>query len=358
MHIEQQSIQVEGQIVSLASVRGIAAVWVVLLHFSAIFFRVLPESSFLAPLFAAGVFAVPLFFILSGYVLSLRYLVSLRAPTGRAVFQFLWLRFGRVYPVHMCTLLASVVLVSRRGWPTDEAHTFSSFIANCLLTHAWSRDFRLTWNYPSWSISSEWGAYLLFPLLAVLMSRATRAANAVVVVIACAASALVYADSGALPFKGLLVVVPTFVGGVGLGILCPPSVAWSPFVRYASLGLLPLFVLPFVVMPGPLQSALYILLSFSIVGMLGCAGNRCGPLLRSRPLGFLGDISYSLYMTHALTITLISRFFRFSDLEDSPLYLRVASIISSITMIFVASIAVYYTVERPMRGWSRRIVSR
>lgn len=347
----------DGEIISLSSVRGMAAIWVVLFHFSGALFEILPESTLLAPLIVAGVFAVPQFFILSGYVLSIRYLVKLSAPTWRGVFRFWWLRLARVYPVHIFTLLVSLAMVSRRGWPTDQGHSLGSFIANCLLTHAWARDFHLSWNYPSWSISSEWAAYLLFPLIAIAISRATRIAVAVAVVLACVASILAYTVGQGAPFSGLLVVFPTFIGGVGLGRLFPPGTASSRSSRYAGLWLIPMFALPFLVVPGALQSGLYLLLSFVLVGVLGSAGNQCGGFLRSRLLSYLGEISYSLYMTHAITITLIARFLPLSRLEGQSLPIRCAAVIGCMMLIMGASVVVYYTIERPMRNWSRRVAS-
>ena len=35
-----------------------------------------------------------------------------------------------------------------------------TFVSNGLLVHAWGVLDELTWNYPSWSISAEWAAYL------------------------------------------------------------------------------------------------------------------------------------------------------------------------------------------------------
>ena len=43
----------DGEISSLTSIRGLAAFWVVLMHFSAVMFGVLPEFSRLKPLIAA-----------------------------------------------------------------------------------------------------------------------------------------------------------------------------------------------------------------------------------------------------------------------------------------------------------------
>jgi peptidoglycan/LPS O-acetylase OafA/YrhL len=84
----------DGEILSLTSIRGVAALWVVLFHLSSIQRGLLPEASFLDPLISSGHLAVPLFFILSGYVLSLRYLGTFRSVRPKGVIRFLWLRLG------------------------------------------------------------------------------------------------------------------------------------------------------------------------------------------------------------------------------------------------------------------------
>jgi len=71
----------DGELDSLTSIRGIASFWVVCYHFSTLCFTLLPECSAIRPLFECGNLAVPLFFILSGYVLSLRYREKLASPT-------------------------------------------------------------------------------------------------------------------------------------------------------------------------------------------------------------------------------------------------------------------------------------
>ena len=103
------------------SVRGLAALWVVVFHLWNTVVRLLPPLAPLAPLAECGYLAVPFFFVLSGYVLGLRYLPSFAAPSAHDVKRFLFLRLGRIYPVHLLMLMGNVALVARHGWPTDDA---------------------------------------------------------------------------------------------------------------------------------------------------------------------------------------------------------------------------------------------
>ena len=347
---------IKDEIPSLTSVRGLAACWVVFLHFSDALYRLLPEASFLNPFISAGHFAVPFFFVPSGYVLGFNYLAKLSRPTVQSAIRFWWLRLGRIYPVHISTLGISWLLVARNGWPKDDGHSLGSFIANCFLVHAWSYDFRLSWNYPSWSISSEWFAYLCFPAIALVLSRANRKVAVILVTAACLIAVCVYALEQHLAFKGLMMVMPTFIGGIGLAIVFPPGGSKIPrqaaeFVIFVAIAL------PFAIEPGPLLNSLYVLLFFLLVAILGGVGNRSGRIWRSRPLVFLGEISYSLYMTHVITITLLAKYSPFFVGQERPLAFRIAALFCCLLAIFAAAAAMYRVIEQPLRAVSRRLVA-
>lgn len=340
-------------IYSLTSIRGIAALWVVLYHFSGVMTSLLPESSVLNPLIYCGHLAVPLFFILSGYVLSLRYLGKNSILSFKSIIQFLWFRLGRIYPVHIATLLICLVMTARRGWPIDEGHSVKKFLLNCFLIHAWDYSFNLSWNYPSWSISSEWFAYLCFPLLAVVLSRLRHTSLVVLLVITCILSVGVYVIEQSLVFKGIVVVIPTFTGGVVLGMVCQPYRPTTA-LRWLDKGLLILLVvLPFILDSIQLQTVVYILLFFVIVATLGRSGNSCSLFWQAAPLVYLGEISYSLYMTHTITLTLISRFLPLNALSGSLLIVRFTFVLNCLFIILLSALPMYYLVEKPLRKLSR-----
>jgi peptidoglycan/LPS O-acetylase OafA/YrhL len=105
---------------------------------------------------ARGYLGVDFFFVRSGYIITHVYFASLASPHSGAVWIFLWHRFTRLYPVHITVLAGLVAIVSLAG------------IAGYVLNNP--QDWGVTqspgWNVPAWSISAEWFAYLLFPLLA------------------------------------------------------------------------------------------------------------------------------------------------------------------------------------------------
>jgi peptidoglycan/LPS O-acetylase OafA/YrhL len=346
-----------GEIASLTSIRGVAAIWVVLfhLHSTTILFGLLPELSFLSPLTGVGYFAVPFFFVLSGYVLGLRYLTKFHSPTLKSCMRFWWLRLGRVYPIHLLTLLISLAIVGRRGWPTNGEYTLESFISNFFLTHAWHYNFYHTWNYPSWSVSSEWFVYLFFPFLAMLLARLSRRSAAVLVAVACFLSVVVYVFEQDLVFKGLAFVLPTFIGGTGLAIICPPNTNWFGR-RLTGVSVILMIFLPFAIQQRSIQIIIYIVLFFLLVAALGANGNRLTGLWRSRPLVWLGEISYSLYMTHVIVMTVMTRFIPLHALNSLPTGVRFLAVLAFLLVILVVAAGAHYVVEQPARNWSRQII--
>jgi peptidoglycan/LPS O-acetylase OafA/YrhL len=147
----------------LDSWRGIAALAVVAFHFRR---RVGLDGH---PLFDSMFLFVDFFFVLSGFVIFSAY--GNRLEEGFSFRRFLWLRLGRIYPLHIFTLsvfiLANVVMVYpvKEEWFPSPRQSWDTIAANLLLVQSWSLFSFLTWNTPSWSISAEFFAYIAFALV-------------------------------------------------------------------------------------------------------------------------------------------------------------------------------------------------
>jgi peptidoglycan/LPS O-acetylase OafA/YrhL len=148
---------------ALTGIRGVAALWVVLFHLP------LPlASAELHALQHRGYLGVDLFFILSGFVLAYVYRAVLPARIdAREARRFYLIRLARIYPLHFATLalLVAVELVKLavRGSAFGDDRSPLSLLTSLLLVHAWGVT-GLGWNLVAWSISTEWLAYLVFPV--------------------------------------------------------------------------------------------------------------------------------------------------------------------------------------------------
>ncbi len=160
------------QIDSLTSLRGIAAWWVVVFHFRD---HIWPAGSYWSHLASYGYLAVDLFFIMSGFVIQLRYGEMFERLSFPKFGDFIITRLARIYPLHlfMCIVYLlnplAIHFFSHSGEITAR-YDPTQYVLGLFLVQAWGFLPGYGWNVPSWSISVEFAAYLLFPLLCLLVA--------------------------------------------------------------------------------------------------------------------------------------------------------------------------------------------
>jgi peptidoglycan/LPS O-acetylase OafA/YrhL len=108
---------------------------------------------------------VDLFFVVSGFVIARQYFG--RVNDAGSIGRFLWRRLARIYPLHLATLafylaLAGALHFGAARTDNPARYPLSDLPAQFLLLHAFVGE-RLTFNFPSWSLSAEMFCYLLFP---------------------------------------------------------------------------------------------------------------------------------------------------------------------------------------------------
>jgi peptidoglycan/LPS O-acetylase OafA/YrhL len=347
------------EIDSLTALRGLLALWVVVYHFWNDVVRLFPALDALTPIARAGHFAVPGFFMLSGFVLAYNYAAQFTALSPRRVVAFWALRLARIYPVHFVALLvvAAMVAVSGRlGYQlTDAGYSTRDFVLNLFLIHTWVPDFRLNWNHPSWSISSEWFAYLLFPFAASgFLSRVTTPARTTALAAVCLVGTGVAYTAGPFPFLELLVVVPTFFAGTAIHLLtCHRLPAAGRLTRWVPELLLAALVVA-CYSHGTLATLLVLAVLFGLILSLVHIGARAHRWWASRGLVYLGAVSYSLYMTHTLAQKVLYRLLPSARFEDSDWLVKLGVTTAYAVAVVVCCLASYYLVEEPCRKWFRR----
>jgi len=174
-----------GNIAALTAVRGVAAWWVVFFHFR----EYLPHREALLSFAKYGYTAVDLFFVLSGFVIALNYLPRFDPPRFKAYIHFLGLRLARIYPLHGFMLLLFLInplaIILAGSLPPDPVrYAPFYYILSVFLVQNWGFTPSLAWNVPAWSISTEWLAYLVFPLVAWLALRFGRTARGALLMVA------------------------------------------------------------------------------------------------------------------------------------------------------------------------------
>ena len=221
-----------GEIRSLTGLRIVAAAWVVCFHFS-----FTPGDTWtrswepLRPLIASGGLGVDLFFVLSGFVITLTYLDQLGArPAVGSVARFWWARVCRIWPVHaLVTTVFGGWLLYKAGRVTDGQIAYQGlqpvvdpvhWLEQMLMVQLWHRPHHAgaSWSGPAWSISAEWLAYVCFPLLALVVWRLRSAPPVVtgVIAVGCMAPLAWFALSeggAAFPYAWVLRIGGGFLAG-------------------------------------------------------------------------------------------------------------------------------------------------
>jgi len=348
------------EILALTGIRALAAAWVVGFHFCGALSLLFPKvGGILTACFRSGRLGVDLFFLLSGFIIAYNYQDQLHPFRLTKYKEFLWARLARLYPVHLFTLLACLGLywganIVGAHLNTQETNWGAwDFAGNIFMVHAWTYHGHLNWNYPSWSISCEWLAYLCFPLLAAFVSLGWRRPVLWLFVILLLVG---YLGLNLIEWSGLhwmfMGIAFEFPAGVCLCQLYRLDNSDSDPVRSP---LQPIAVLAL----GAMMVAISIfnftdiwlipLLGFMLYAIATGPHGILSRLLACRFACYWGRVSYSLYMTHAITSMVMSRFLPLSSFQGRSLMIRLGACGFYFGCLAAAAALTYHTIEEPAR---------
>ena len=125
-----------------------------------------PWASWLAPFYGHGWLGVQAFWALSGFIFFWKYGQAV-ADGWVAAGRFAWLRFSRLYPLHLVTLLAMLPLIAWYRSQTGQDYVYTHndaehFVLQLFLASDWAGRSEWSFNGPIWSISIEVLAYAVF----------------------------------------------------------------------------------------------------------------------------------------------------------------------------------------------------
>ena len=312
-----------GEIRTLTGLRVVAAAWVVLFHFQFTGLDgVRAAADVLGPLVTAGALGVDLFFVLSGFVIAHTYLDRL-GPALRVgpTVRFVWARACRIWPAYVLVFhLFGVWLIARLVWGADDRIAFQAvqpvvslpeYLQQLVLVQLWDASFfdGVSWVGPTWSISAEWLAYLLFPVAALVFHRMRDLPIALLVAGSLAlmtpiAWAYLLTGSPYHPWSWAVRVLCGFGAGV-LAHLVVRRVG-APSVRLRRWASALAAALPLVVAAGLVAGELIgpgrggaVLVLFPVLVAALALADRGPAMWLARPSSVSGGrMSYSLYLVH------------------------------------------------------------
>ena len=336
---------------NLTGLRFYAAMWVFLYHFFPVY-----TSAPKINIFEIGFLGVDVFFVLSGFILTYVYFKKffISKVTGRDYWNFVMKRFAKIYPLHFVITLIFIPLscVGKYLFHQDSIHLyFNALLQNFLMIHSWSTTQYLSWNFPSWSISAEWFAYLfLFVPLSFIykFNKIFFLSFAGLVVCAFIFYWISIPDFTVdrYTMNGLPRIIPEFIIGVLTGLI---KIKFDLSKRKASLVCIFSLLFLFISFYFDFYFHQLCVIGFAVV-ILGLSYKTYfDGFFSSRQLIYLGNISFAFYLTQFLSLIIYEQLFRilFNLLESDYVLILQFSMAFSINFIFAALAYKYF--EEPMR---------
>jgi peptidoglycan/LPS O-acetylase OafA/YrhL len=297
---------------ALDGLRGVSALCVVVHHLNVV--NGFTEWTF----FANSYLFVELFFVLSGFVIAHGYAYRQQFRVSR-----FWLaRTFRLWPLHATMLGVVLAIELAKLWayhrgidfnnpPFTGRNDYSQILPNLFLVQTWQPQFdSLSFNFPAWSISVEYYIYLMFAVTLLLPSKLRVWLWALVAV---------------LMMYWLLTTHRSLPHSVNRGGLCffSGALAYAAY-RYVATWfsqrkrLLPWLELVVVALAIGLMSrvdqektvaAYWVFVFCLVVLVLSFEGGSVSRLLKTPFFARLGQLSYSIYLTHYSVILIVTSTF-------------------------------------------------
>lgn len=356
-------------------------------------------------------FGMTLFFVLSGFVIHYNYAALVKNEGLRGVGAYLWARFARLYPLFFLMLVVNIAVSSRlrdllAGHPERFESTLLALPYYLTSIHSW---FYVSiqgnalesaiggGSTLTWSISTEWFFYFLYPCIAVLILKPRRSWVAFGVLLIWCTVWIVLSvnlsdrtpaiDAWAVGQFGLTAGIETHqqnslvrwllylspylrMGEFVLGALLAQfyvlvrrlEVTKTEYIVSLMILLVATLSVPWIMhqMYGPAEEmnlfrkmSMNFALAPSVAAIIFCAARypSMTAILNTRPLIALGEASYSIYLVHEVVLVTADRLL---PPGAHSLTFDLAKLAAEFVVIFFVSRALYTFYETPSRQWLRK----
>jgi exopolysaccharide production protein ExoZ len=323
----RKEMQKKGEnILGIQYLRGLAALGVVLCHYGSN----LTSAPKLSAIFNFGQNGVSVFFLISGFIIVYSLTKSNYKPSQ--FFVFLLKRFIRIDPSYIATIILTLGFFTALSFvPSYHGKTMDfipiQFIAHLLYFIPFTR--YPFYNQVFWTLSVEFQFYILIGLLYYISDQKVYKTAFIVL----------FGLSCLIPLPNSYYLIFTYAPIFCLGI----SLIELYKSRVSVNLLLPCFLL--ILIFYKFGAAIFVLLTISsfVVFFLKIA---------IKPLEFLGNISYSLYLTHVLVLFAFAGIVKNHGIKTSsdPLFWLCIEVLLAILFAYLF----YLFIERPSLRLSKR----
>lgn len=314
---------------------------------------------------------VSFFYVLSGFILTYVYF---RPGAKLNLRQFFRKRFFRLYPMHIATLIAAIVLI-----PAVK-ETFGQKLfqlpLQLTMTQSWlgTRSVAFGFNGPAWSISAEFGFYILFPFLLKFYHKIYTFFFASIVLTVTAILAALYLDGAVSHWLWQALEVHPF--GRMMEFICGmcaaklflqfPNISWSNKVFSG----LEIIAISLIILLGSLnreindglagfsnqlelvgyikRSGLFLFFA-ALIWVVAQERGFISQWLSNKTLVLLGNMSFAFYLIHLIVIRFFEHHYEFL-LGYPPLIIFAGLFLLSLGFAYVA----YNFIEVPLQKLGRK----
>ncbi len=330
--------------------RFVAAMAIVISHFNKDLF--LYKIRFIADVFLRANVGVSYFFILSGFIMIVAY--HRKEKIGYR--DYYRNRVARIYPLYVVGLL--LYLVTRYS----DFNFYNAFLY-LLGIQSWIPGKALILNFPGWSISVEFLFYLLFPLLYnYLYVKENKSIWVIIILIWIGTQVFSNLYINSLSYKGPhtdshefshyfpLWHINEFLTGNLAGLFFVKSRKEKNY-DLAVVLLFVLIILSLIFIPLNFHNGLMAVFFVPAIYLISCNNGLITRFFSIKPLEFLGEISYAIYIIHIPVLYILrSVLWDYFQISQSNtifwIYILVLLVVSAILYLFV---------EKPMRDFVRNI---
>ncbi|MFN3003410.1 acyltransferase family protein [Mycolicibacterium wolinskyi] len=359
------------RIAALTGVRAVAALTVMGTH--AAYGTGLLTAGYVGLMSARLEIGVAIFFVLSGLLLFRPWVqAAVEGSDGPSVWRYARNRFRRIMPAYVVTVLVVYGVYELRPVTPNPGHTWAGLVRNLTLTQIYSDDYFTVYLHQGlsqmWSLAVEVAFYAVLPLLAYLL-----------LVVLCRRRfrpVLLLTGLGALAAVSpawLVVLHATDLLPVGAGSWLPHYLCWfvggmmlavlaAMGVRCYALAALPLALACYLVVSTPiagtttartlgLSEELFKTIFYAVIATLVVAPlalrdeSRYRRLMGSRPMVWLGEISYEIFLLHVVVMGLVMEL-----VLGWHIYTGSAAVLFGVTLVFTVPLAwLLHRLTRPRR---------
>jgi len=268
-----------------------------------------------------GFVGVPLFFALSGFLITTRLLVE-RRQTGEIALGRFWLRRSlRIFPLYYVVLAAFALYLAWRPADAGSRHFFEHFVFYATYTSNWFVDYAVpypVWFGFAWSLATEEQFYAWWPPLLRRCQSTAHAVLALLGVLALGQLSLYGPLAAGLAEHVTLARILTSVApALSLGALLALCLdeqrgftrVWPLLRRSPALtAALPVLWIG-ALLVHPFGTPLLLDLGFTalVASAVLCPDSALGRVLGAPPLLAIGRVSYGIYLLHVPVLGLLRR---------------------------------------------------